>query len=62
MERRACAAVSAALLLLLLSPAPAEAAALSKPESGEEPACPCHDVDPRSDFWKPIVPGDLSCL
>ena len=41
----------------------AVAGPLSKPESGQEPACACHDVDPRSDFWKPFVPGqDMSCL
>jgi hypothetical protein len=54
-------------LLLVLAAAcclsAAAAAPLSTPLSGEVPACPCHDVDPRSEFWMPWIEGqDIGCL
>lgn len=52
-----------AVLFLCGACLPAAGAPLSAPESGEAPACACHDVDPRSDFWKPFVEGqDQTCL
>lgn len=56
-------AAAALVVVLVVSLPAAEAGPLSKPENGQEPACACHDVDPRSEFWKPFVPGqDMSCL
>jgi hypothetical protein len=56
----------AALLLslsLLLALATTDAAALSTPKGGRALACPCHDVDPRTDFFVPFREGkDLTCL
>jgi hypothetical protein len=52
----------AVAVFLSLSLSFAAAAEISKPESGEQPACACHDVDPRSDFWAPFVPEqDMPC-
>lgn len=50
-------------LVLATTPALVAATALSSPASGKGLPCPCHDVDPRSDFWKPFIEGvDQSCL
>lgn len=54
---------AARVVLLLLLAATAAAGPLSKPASGQMPACSCHDVDPRTEFWKPFIEGqDLTCL
>jgi hypothetical protein len=60
MRAAACLLV---LVLVVATPSLVAATALSSPASGKGVSCPCHDVDPRSDFWKPFVEGvDQSCL
>ena len=62
-RRLAAFGLGAAFAIVLSSPLSARATPLSTPKSGETPACACHDVDPRSDFWKPFIEGqDQTCL
>lgn len=52
-----------ALGLIAALVASAAATPLSSPANGQGPSCPCHDVDPRSDFWRPFIEGqDKTCL